>query len=354
MKYRNIEKKDTMLKSLNLYISILREGKNQKYLILSFVIVSLIMTIEICKGLFLQPKFVTDNDGNLIAIERPYRKKAEQIHMIAEIKNGKNISEVPVDIKVSSRDSLRNKEQSKKISNHKSYDEGKAVRREEELRINRNIRRELRIADENKNRRYVLPKKLRDGETIRWRYSKESGFPKAILLFPVIPTGIVMLSKSEKRRIEKEEVEALRCAIPKFTHQFVLYLNSGLIVTDILEKLSKRYGLIEERNPLEEMVVQAEENAKMLNTTSIVSLQKLAEMTAVSEFMRIITIIYDSQIRGIDIRNKLENESKILWHDRKKVAEEKGHIAESKLAFPLSILLIVLMLITAAPAMMEL
>ena len=50
---------------------------------------------------------------------------------------------------------------------------------------------------------------------------------------------------------------------------------------------------------------------------------------------------------------KLESESDILWTQRKKIAEEKGRIAETKLTFPLALLLLVLILITAAPAIME-
>ena len=36
---------------------------------------------------------------------------------------------------------------------------------------------------------------------------------------------------------------------------------------------------------------------------------------------------------------KLESESDILWTQRKKIAEEKGRIAETKLTFPLALLL---------------
>jgi len=43
----------------------------------------------------------------------------------------------------------------------------------------------------------------------------------------------------------------------------------------------------------------------------------------------------------------------LLWEQRKKLAEERGRAAETKMAFPLAILLLVLILITAAPAMLQ-
>ena len=354
MKFRILELKEQIQHLLNPYIFILKEDRNRKYLAISLLIISIITILQIGKIFFLQPDFVTDKNGNLIAIERPSRKEVKEIPLIAEIKKGKQVSRIPVDIKVSNKDLLREKEKSKKTDVNKPEQIREAAKKEEDLRINRNIQKELKGADENNRKNYILPKKLKDGENVRWSFNKETKFPKALMLFPLAPIVIIMLSKSEKIRLKKEETDALRWAIPNFTHQFVLYLNSGLIVTDILGRLCKRYEKLDKKNPLEEMVIQAQENSKLIHAAPIISLQKLAEKTAVSEFMRIVAIISDSQIKGVDIRNKLENESKILWHDRKKAAEEKGHIAESKLAFPLSILLIVLMLITAAPAMMEL
>ncbi len=41
-----------------------------------------------------------------------------------------------------------------------------------------------------------------------------------------------------------------------------------------------------------------------------------------------------------------------MWIGRKKKAEEKGKLAETKLTFPLMILLLVLIMITVAPALL--
>ena len=216
------------------------------------------------------------------------------------------------------------------------------------------IRRELKNEDRKNKKIYMFPKQLQDGDRLIWTVDKKEMIPKALFLFPIIPVGIVVYSESEKRKMEINRINSIRWSIPSFTHQVVLYMNSGVITSDIMTKLFVRYSESDKRNYLEEMVISACKNSEIMHMESIALLQKYADESSVSEFMRIIAIISDGQIKGVDIRNKLENESKILWHDRKKTAEERGHIAESKLAVPLSILLLVLMLITAAPAMMEL
>ncbi|MEG0662665.1 MAG: hypothetical protein RR472_05245, partial [Anaerovoracaceae bacterium] len=61
----------------------------------------------------------------------------------------------------------------------------------------------------------------------------------------------------------------------------------------------------------------------------------------------------DNIHKGADLSGKLQRESESLWFNRKKYAEEKGRLAETKLTLPLVILLLVLVMITIAPAMME-
>ena len=51
---------------------------------------------------------------------------------------------------------------------------------------------------------------------------------------------------------------------------------------------------------------------------------------------------------------KLQAESEILWMNRKKNCEERGRLAETKLTLPLVIFLLVLIVITIAPALLEL
>ena len=56
--------------------------------------------------------------------------------------------------------------------------------------------------------------------------------------------------------------------------------------------------------------------------------------------------------KGADFSEKLKKENELLWFSRKQHAEEQGRLAETKLTMPLMILLLVLIMITIAPALM--
>ena len=82
-------------------------------------------------------------------------------------------------------------------------------------------------------------------------------------------------------------------------------------------------------------------------------ISRKSDEISVSEFSRLAGIIRDNQLQGVDISSKLKNESEILWDLRKKGAEERGRMAETKLTMPLAVLLMVLVLVTAAPAIIQ-
>ncbi|MDY6116906.1 MAG: hypothetical protein SPH92_02810 [Anaerovoracaceae bacterium] len=351
MRYKNNDLYILLKNKLKKYIEILSEKNNRKILMISTMLVLLILMFELVNVFVYQPNWIISEDGKKVGVQRSDGNK--NLPMMVEVKNKSGVKSYPIDIKVSGNKNFKNKENNNsKAARNKRQD--KDFDKEEHLRIDLGIRRELKNEDRKNKKIYMFPKQLQDGDRLIWSVDKKEMIPKALFLFPIIPVGIVVYSESEKRKREIHRINSIRWSIPSFTHQVVLYMNSGLITSDIMTKLFVRYSESDKRNYLEEMVISACKNSEIMHMESIAVLQKYADESSVSEFMRIIAIISDGQIKGVDIRNKLENESKILWHDRKKTAEERGHIAESKLAVPLSILLLVLMLITAAPAMMEL
>ncbi|MDI9494554.1 MAG: bacterial type II secretion system protein F domain protein, partial [Bacillota bacterium] len=62
----------------------------------------------------------------------------------------------------------------------------------------------------------------------------------------------------------------------------------------------------------------------------------------------------DNINKGSSLAEKLEAEGTLLWMDRKKRAEERARLAETKLSFPLMLLLLSLMIITTAPILLSL
>ena len=66
-----------------------------------------------------------------------------------------------------------------------------------------------------------------------------------------------------------------------------------------------------------------------------------------------VSVIVENQKKGVNLCEKLSRDGELIWEERKKKAIEKGKLAESKMSFPLAILLIVLIIVTALPAMLQ-
>ena len=142
--------------------------------------------------------------------------------------------------------------------------------------------------------------------------------------------------------------------MPGFNNQLLLLLNSGLIFYDAFGRIAEGYERRQdEKTFFTEMIAEIKKKSTLAGNSLVAVLDDYGKRLAIKEFTRITSIITDNQYKGVNLTEKLESESDILWTQRKKIAEEKGRIAETKLTFPLALLLLVLILITAAPAIME-
>ena len=88
-----------------------------------------------------------------------------------------------------------------------------------------------------------------------------------------------------------------------------------------------------------------------MSTASI--LNEFAVKNDVKELIRIATILTENEKRGSDVIESLSRESRYLWDERKTVARERGKMIDTKMSYPLGILLILLIIITMAPAMLS-
>ena len=73
----------------------------------------------------------------------------------------------------------------------------------------------------------------------------------------------------------------------------------------------------------------------------------------VKELIRIAAILRENEKRGSDVIESLARESRYLWDERKIIARESGKAIDTKMSYPLGLLLIVLIVITIAPALLN-
>jgi len=207
-----------------------------------------------------------------------------------------------------------------------------------------------------------LPTELDDGIKVRWFSSKESNMAFLMILF-LFAVLIVYFKRYDQINKEiKEAEESIIKDLPEFINKLVLLLNAGLVVSAAFSKITKDYetfyhtektGKQRKRRFLYEELLEIQKRVNQSNTSLIKELKEFSQRCGVREMVRLAVVISENWNKGSMLAEKLEGEGELLWISRKKRAEEQGKLAETKLTFPLMILLLVLIMITVAPALME-
>lgn len=160
--------------------------------------------------------------------------------------------------------------------------------------------------------------------------------------------------KYNKKKREKDKVETL-AELPKFLNQIILLLNGGLNFRDAFIRVGSSYRVLskEEENYFTKNVESLVSRAQNNGANPIRYFSEFAKISGIKELARVANLIVENQSKGMDLRTFLEVESRSLWVSRKQRLTEEIRIRESKMSFPLGILLLVLIIVVSAPAMMQ-
>ncbi len=239
--------------------------------------------------------------------------------------------------------------------------ESKNIQTEEEVNEEERIGQELRsmvsgFNEDSSKRRILLPAKLKTGETLSW---EQQSSRNTVPILAVCILVIAALYKSRFRELEKKkqmERESVIRQLPEFVNRLVLLLNAGLVLSAAFERsVEESVGLADTKKDyfygrLHEIYIHVKESNGSMHR----ELRAFAKDSGIKELIRVANIISDNVSKGTGLTEKLQAESEILWMNRKKNCEERGRLAETKLTLPLVIFLLVLIVITIAPALLEL
>lgn len=144
-------------------------------------------------------------------------------------------------------------------------------------------------------------------------------------------------------------------ALPEFVNKLLLMLDSGLTLQDAFKRIAISYDQIEEKekNIFNKKIVEIYNNSFKTGENVIVGFNKYGRLSGVKELSRITNFLLDNQARGIDMWEKLEEMSENLWEERKRVVMEKIKLADTKMSFPLGIMLMSMILLMTAPALLQ-
>lgn len=162
------------------------------------------------------------------------------------------------------------------------------------------------------------------------------------------------MNSKEKKKNEKIREEIIM-AVPSFINQVLLFLSSGMVLQEALEAVALRYGdeSFKQRNYFTDKVYEIYKETEDTGDSFLSAFCKFGRGSKVKELSRLAGILEDSRDRGTNMWDKLVKEGEGMWSERKRRAEERIRIAESKMSFPLGLMLTALVIITAAPAMLQ-
>ncbi len=199
-----------------------------------------------------------------------------------------------------------------------------------------------------------LPEKLENGDRLVWTVAED----RDPLIYSVILLILIwLLYRSRFSRIRQEEKKARESVLrelPEFINKLVLLLNAGVVLNTAFLKIVE--DVTKQKTKKSYFYRRITDIANMVNETNASFHQELytfARHSGVKELMRIANIMMDNISKGDDLADKLRRENELLWFVRKQQAEEKGRLAETKMTMPLMILLLVLIMVSTAPALME-
>ena len=215
----------------------------------------------------------------------------------------------------------------------------------------------LHLNSDRTESKVKLPDTLDTGQRISWEIQDNMSYnavPITILIimiaFFIYKNRFAMIEKQKKK-----DGESVIRQLPEFVNRLVLLLNAGLVLTSAFEKsIEESFDSENEGDYFYRRLREIYTSCKTANGSMHSELKTMAKECGVRELMRVSNIINDNVRKGVQLTDKLHAESELLWLSRKKACEERGRLAETKLTLPLMIFLMVLIVITIAPALLEL
>ncbi|MDR0817943.1 MAG: hypothetical protein LBN35_04830 [Clostridiales Family XIII bacterium] len=202
----------------------------------------------------------------------------------------------------------------------------------------------------------TLPEKTDTGVSLSWKKPAEMTM---IVVPPVlIILGVLMYRRryAGVKKTLKAMRESMKLDFPDFLAKLILLLNAGLVVTSAVARIADDYKARrregEERVFYEELLGM-EERMRASNTGLTTEFTALAMRSGQREIMRFSSILTDNIDKGSTLADKLTQEEQTLRLVRKRAAEERARVAETKLTFPMALELAAVILITIAPAVMQ-
>lgn len=282
--------------------------------------------------------YIYNEKGNLVAIIRNNTEEAETVPLRITISEKGELLSKDVILNLNGKNSDMNENRSE---SEQSYD------------LSTRIDEIISKVSDSTDRILYLPLRDENGEVIKWDKQRNLSFLLMILVFPMSMAVLYESRKSAEKKAIHERHDSIRRGLPRFCNQLLLLLNSGIVFDDAFNRITEIYRDSTKPDFFQMMIIDIRNQCMNTSDSPVSLLVRKSKEYKIRELARITALLESGQKKGTNLASSLELECNLLWNERKKDAEERGRAAEVKLSFPLAVLLLAVIVITAAPAMLE-
>ena len=306
------------------------------------LVTALLILALVVKGPEESGKLVADRNGSIVGISRRSLDRSERYDLSVEVE---------------AEDESITREVTLTLQASADGRSGTGRDKEEDRRaeIDAAIDNMISSIEYSREKEIKLPSALPDGTPVRWLgMERSTGITAVIIPLMYVSLVILMAANSLKEdRTAAEERRSILRGLPRFCNQLYLMMNAGLILSDAFDTISAGCGTGRNAGAIERDLAELREatDGHRISTAQVIN--EYAVKHDVKEMIRIAAILTENEKRGSDVVESLERESRYLWEERKTVARECGKAIDTRMSYPLGLLLIVLIVITMAPALMN-
>ena len=190
-----------------------------------------------------------------------------------------------------------------------------------------------------------------EGASLSWHSVKRQA-PVYVIALGAFAAVFIWMSRDDaaEKRL-KNRRRMLEAEISNMIFRMILLLNAGLIAESAFAKITEQSA--HDGNPLYRAFRDIKMSAEKKNTSFVNELYSFAKASDSQDLLRFAALAYEHSGSGAELAGKLEQERDRMWNTRITDAKARIKEAETKLCFPLVLLLVALIIITAAPSFMS-
>lgn len=199
----------------------------------------------------------------------------------------------------------------------------------------------------------LLPRELR-GESIVWYTRPDNRWIWIAALTVIALFAVLGGQKQEEERFRKQKERSMALDYPKIVSRLSLYMGAGISTRKAWERIVEDYGKKsreekEFRAAYEEMCTALHEMQS--GVPEALAYERFGARCHVPAYLKLGTLLSQNLRKGTkNLSELLKEEAEEAFEDRKALAKQMGEECESKLLFPMILMLLTILIMIMYPA----